>query len=404
MAPEPSYSSLQQALSDKNFASALQRMLRAGDKEVSFYDRTKNGGKLSIDGKAGQYTRKGLQSWAGADPDGNLGPNSLKAINAKLGLQPESSQDILVKALQQKLQDGGFFQSHDSALPSSPSHGGQRAQLRKMHPAVVPPPDAETRHPDRATSPPPAPVQPPPADAAGNSRPKIVLDSGHGDWVEHAHVHDSGATAPKGAKGKVHLKEKDANMLLTQAIRHELQKRGADVSMTHEQTNFRAGDGTKQGSLVARTDKERDSSAVFVSIHHNVRGGEEIIYSNRSQASAAFGRELNSRTGVKARPDVRGLEVLKPENNTRSDGTERPSVLVEAGDLGKAEHRARVLDPVKRQQLAARYAEAIIAAADSPEVRQATSTPGQQQARTGSTPVTVASLKQQRDRLNIKPT
>jgi len=98
------HSALEAALADKVFTTALQTMLRKGENGQIFYpEHTPDNNALGIEGIAGEYTRKGLQRWAGANPDGALGPETIKALKAKLGLSPHASIANLVASLKAKL-------------------------------------------------------------------------------------------------------------------------------------------------------------------------------------------------------------------------------------------------------------------------------------------------------------
>ena len=132
MADEPQYGSLEQALHSSTFATALQTMLRAEkgtDGNPLYAEHRPDGSALRIYGIVGEFSREGLQKWAGAEPDGKIGPKTIAALNAKLkqlGLLdqsvPVNDEAALVKALNKKLHDGGFYGAPDNhaELPAAP--------------------------------------------------------------------------------------------------------------------------------------------------------------------------------------------------------------------------------------------------------------------------------------------
>ncbi|HUY67972.1 MAG TPA: peptidoglycan-binding domain-containing protein [Alphaproteobacteria bacterium] len=131
---------------DPRFTMAMQRMLQQGENSQSFYDRRPDGSALKIDGDAGEYTLKGLQRWAGATPDGIVGPKTMAALAAKLHLPLGASDADIATALQAKLQDGHFYDSPESkpaaqATPATPS----APAAPPATPPAVPKPTARRR-------------------------------------------------------------------------------------------------------------------------------------------------------------------------------------------------------------------------------------------------------------------
>lgn len=189
--------------------------------------------------------------------------------------------------------------------------------------------------------------------------PTIVIDSGHGEWNAGVGVFDPGSIYKR--RGQAPVYERDLNMLLAQAVKAELTDRGYRVTMTHTTPNF-VGKGDRHMTLVSLGATDLNTAAAFISIHHNEGNGSEIIYNGRSAVSRAFARNIGSDIGVLARPDVRDLAVLRNPGHIRSDSSEEPAILYEAGSMSSAHDRARVLDPDKRQEMAASFADAVIAA------------------------------------------
>lgn len=389
---QPNFTTLAEALANADFATALQRKLRAGENGTSFYDQRKDGSKLAIDGIAGSYTRKGLQKWIGTKPDGDIGPETQKALRVKLGLPETAPEADVLKKLQADLQEGGFYRpdTHHEK-PTVRAHAGQPRV--RQNPAI---PDhasghshargggarhrhgelGEThRHVHAEQNPPSPPPSRDPIIVPQGSKGTIVLDSGHGDHTGHGHT-DPGAVRHHAGQ---EIREAELNARLTRAIQLELQKSGYTVLMSNDADGFRQA-GSKKDSMAARTTAGREGDA-FVSIHHNVGGGQEIIFQGNTSASRAFGQAMGQQTGIKARADNRGLAVLNSGGHKRSDGSMRPAILVEAGSIERADHCDRVNDPQQCQQLARQFADAIIHSLENPGVKLA------QQATHGSTRV-----------------
>lgn len=191
---------------------------------------------------------------------------------------------------------------------------------------------------------------------------KIVLDPGHGVWVA-GNLYDSGALHT--VHGKIVAMEKDLNMLLTQAVKDELTHRGYQVTLTHSQVDY-YGKGSRHETLLSLGSTDLNSSDAFVSFHFNKGAGAEVIYNGTSEVARTFAKSFGAAIGVCARPDVRGLAVLRNESHIRSDGTAQPAILYEAGNIDNTTDRQRITDPNKRQVMAERLAEAIIKALPFP--------------------------------------
>ena len=90
---------------------------------------------------------------------------------------------------------------------------------------------------------------------------RVTVDAGHGG-------NDSGTV---GLELKV--KEKDLNLKVAQALKTELEKRGAQVTMTREKDHQVSPEDAPAGQeLQSRVDvAERHQAQLFISIHHNAR-------------------------------------------------------------------------------------------------------------------------------------
>lgn len=380
---QPNFTTLAAALANADFATALQRKLQAGENGTSFYDTRKDGSKLAIDGIAGSYTRQGLQKWVGAAPDGDIGPKTEKALRIKLGLPEGAPEADVLRKLQADLQQGGFFKpdathttsaansqharqdpvrQHPTLHDHASEHSHRRAVgARHRHGAL-----ADThRHVHTEQNPPAMPQARDPILIPQGSRGLIILDSGHGDHTGHGHT-DPGAVRHHAGQ---EVREAELNARLTRAIQLELQKSGYTVMMSNDADGFRQA-GSKKDSMAARTTAGREGDA-FVSIHHNVGGGQEIIYQGNTAASRAFGQAMGQQTGIKARADNRGLAVLDSSGHKRADGSMRSAILVEAGSMERADHCNRVNNPQQCQQLARQFADAIIQSLETPGVKLA---------------------------------
>ncbi|MES2327894.1 MAG: N-acetylmuramoyl-L-alanine amidase [Pseudomonadota bacterium] len=220
------------------------------------------------------------------------------------------------------------------------------------------------------------------ASPAARGRPIVVIDAGHGG-------RDPGAT---GVSGKV--REKELTLVLAQALRDELVKRGrVRVAMTRDDDRYLTLDDR---AAVAR----RLSAAMFVSIHidsaanplargasvyslsdvasdaeaaglaarenagedGNVRGGAvEMMLADlamRSQMSASAdlaSRLVNKAAGrVELRPNPHrfaAFHVLR-----RAD---TPAVLFEAGYLSNADDEELLRNPAERAKIVLALAQAI---------------------------------------------
>jgi N-acetylmuramoyl-L-alanine amidase len=220
------------------------------------------------------------------------------------------------------------------------------------------------------------------ASPAARGRPIVVIDAGHGG-------RDPGAT---GVSGQV--REKELTLVLAQALRDELVKRGrVRVAMTRDDDRYLTLDDR---AAVAR----RLSAAMFVSIHidsaanplargasvyslsdvasdaeaaglaarenagedGNVRGGAvEMMLADlamRSQMSASAdlaSRLVNKAAGrVELRPNPHrfaAFHVLR-----RAD---TPAVLFEAGYLSNADDEQLLRDPAERAKIVLALAQAI---------------------------------------------
>jgi N-acetylmuramoyl-L-alanine amidase len=229
---------------------------------------------------------------------------------------------------------------------------------------------------------------PPPANdriygsPAAKGRPIVVIDAGHGG-------RDPGATSVSGE-----VREKELTLVLAQALRDELVKRGrVRVAMTRDDDRYLTLD---ERAAVAR----RLSAAMFVSVHvdsaanplargasvyslsdvasdaeaaglaarenagdeQNARGGAvEMMLADlamRSQMSASAdlaSRLVNKAAGrVELRPNPHrfaAFHVLR-----RADA---PAVQFEAGYLSNAEHEVLLRNPAERAKIVLALAQAI---------------------------------------------
>ena len=172
----------------------------------------------------------------------------------------------------------------------------------------------------------------------------VVLDAGHGG-------HDKGALSPHGRP------EKDANLLLAQAVRSELAKRGYTVVMTREGDTFVELYDRPKAAHLAKAD-------LFVSIHHNAPGYAMNPFEVRSQSVYAWNelgeglaKAINSRMAA-ADPLLKNDGVLHA-NFAVTRNPEIPSCLIEADYITHPDGEAAAWDDARRLRIAAAIADGI---------------------------------------------
>ena len=169
----------------------------------------------------------------------------------------------------------------------------------------------------------------------------VVLDAGHGG-------HDTGALSPHG------LPEKDANLRLAKAVRHELVKRGYRVVMTREDDTF--------VELYDRPKVAHKANAdLFVSVHHNAPGYASNPFAIRSQSVYAWNalgerlaKAINARMAA-ADPLLKNDGVLHA-NFAVTRNPEIPSCLIEADFVTHPDGECAVWDASRRPCTAAAIA------------------------------------------------
>jgi N-acetylmuramoyl-L-alanine amidase len=220
------------------------------------------------------------------------------------------------------------------------------------------------------------------ASPVAKGRPIVVIDAGHGG-------RDPGATS---VSGQVH--EKDLTLILAQALRDELVKRGrVRVAMTRDDDRYLTLD---ERAAVAR----RLNAATFVSIHIDsaanplARGAS--IYSLSDVASDAEAARLAARENDQSNAAVNGSTVdgmladlaMRSQMSASADLAARlvnkasgrvelrpnphrfaafhvlrradaPAVLFEAGYLSNADDEVLLREPQQREKMVLALAQAI---------------------------------------------
>ncbi len=208
-------------------------------------------------------------------------------------------------------------------------------------------------------------------------RPTIVLDPGHGRGDPGAvhHLPD----------GSVDLTEAEANLDIAEKLRHFLEAKGYDVYVTRSGFGKPLAAGPLSQSLISRDlmDRVRLAAAVdgdvFISIHNNgsphpAQSGTEIWYCGQHRFGTESARlaELILDAAVQGLKDY-GYETVR--RGTQEDSTvhdspgfcqflvtrevQMPAVLTEILFLTNDADAAVLKDPVAREAVADRVAQAI---------------------------------------------
>jgi N-acetylmuramoyl-L-alanine amidase len=220
------------------------------------------------------------------------------------------------------------------------------------------------------------------ASPFARGRPIVVIDAGHGG-------RDPGATSVSGE-----VREKDLALILSQALRDELVKRGrVRVAMTRDDDRYLLLDDraavarrlnaalfvsihvdsapnplARGASVYSLSDVASDSEAAHLALRENGEGGRSATsgavdtmladLAMRSQMSASAdlaSRLVNKAAGrVELRPNPHRFAAFHVLRRT-----EAPAVLFEAGYLSNADDELLLRDPAERAKMVLALAQAI---------------------------------------------
>jgi N-acetylmuramoyl-L-alanine amidase len=200
-----------------------------------------------------------------------------------------------------------------------------------------------------------APALPADAEPAA-SRPKVILDAGHGGA-------DPGAISVHGDP------EKEINLSVVQKIGAFLENAGAEVIYTRTEDQMlqaSEAESAKTGDLLGRVKIAREHpDALFISIHMNTLAiekynGLQVFYSQKNSANRPLAQAVQNEV----------IAMLQP-NNTRQakdaegkiyilDRMENPAILIECGFLSNREEASLLMDETYRTQLAFAIAHSLL--------------------------------------------
>lgn len=198
------------------------------------------------------------------------------------------------------------------------------------------------------------------AAVAGEERPVIVIDPGHGGM-------DGGASSPEG------VQEKDINLAIAKALAEEAEEWGAEVIMTRESDMglYIDDDRTirqkkREDLLVRKKIIEESGAALAISIHLNSFPQDASVYG----AQVFYPKEKEARTDVQmceqgskvfAESVQKSLEINIDDGRNREamtkndilifDDTEAKIILVECGFLSNPKECSMLQTPEYQQQL-----------------------------------------------------
>lgn len=231
----------------------------------------------------------------------------------------------------------------------SEESGGRSEASRTFNVAAKPKPRPATQE-----TPPPAPPEYKKLAYAGDwpkahpsaKAPRdvtVVLDPGHGG------PKDLGAVSPHG------WNEKDANLLLSEAVREELIKLGYRVVPTRR--NDRAIELYERPKAIYALDAD-----AFISLHHNAPAADRDASSIRYAAvyswnplGEALAKAIALRMDEVQRAELKSNGAMHA-NFAVTRNPEVPSCLIEADFITNPAGEEAAWDPVRRQKLAAAIA------------------------------------------------
>ena len=178
----------------------------------------------------------------------------------------------------------------------------------------------------------------------------VVVDPGHGGK-------DDGASGGD-------LKEQEINLAIALKLRTELEKAGANVTMTRDGSYDLASDGAtnrKREDMKKRVEIiNTEPNDLFISIHLNTYPnvsihGAQAFYRKGDEASKQLAeiiqRRFNDLTQTEKKSKTGDYFILNE--------SERPGVLVECGFLSNAGDRKSLAQSSYQQQLAQLFTESI---------------------------------------------
>lgn len=208
---------------------------------------------------------------------------------------------------------------------------------------IAPPPasDAPLLPPGFAKEPKLRPIPAATAATIPNTRPRVIIDPGHGGY-------DAGAIGIGG------LKEKDVIFPISLDVAEILKEQGIEVIMTRDTDDFI--------SLEGRTDMANDLDAdLFVSIHANaislsrpdVSGLETYYYQSGRRLAEIIHWSILNGVNIQDR-GIRRARFFVLRHSTM------PAVLVEVGFVTGTDDASRLKDPAHRRQMAEAIARGVI--------------------------------------------
>lgn len=187
---------------------------------------------------------------------------------------------------------------------------------------------------------------------------RIVLDAGHGGM-------DGGVTGKTTG-----VKESDLNLLLTLALKEELEDIGFEVILTRKTEAGlydSATKGFKRRDMEKRKEIIQNSKAnIVVSLHQNfypskTTRGAQVFYQKEDEHSKKLALCLQSAlNGIYQKEKVKARNISFADYFILQCST-NPSVLIECGFLSSAEDEKLLLTPSFRQKLVSGMAQGILA-------------------------------------------